>query len=270
MKDKNYGIKGIVISAMPVIKVLLAVLFIVALLTAGIGNDSGQKSSEQKMTAGSSANMQVTEAESNSALKTAASSEDDSSQDYIAISPHYRYTIPDTAENIGNPYEPNAENETFCDFRHGDTIYTIRSYQLDYNSAGLSEVVKSSLSYFDDIHYISETSSDSTFGEILNLRFEATDENGNNIEVAGYYWYDSDPKICCLEISSDKSVEGDAEQMIMDSVYRISSNKNMPPYEIDGSITDPDVDEAMRSQVEDAMREYYEPKPDYTDRVLKP
>lgn len=87
--------------------------------------------------------------------------------------------------------------------------------------------------------------------------------------MTGYYWYDTDPTICCLEVCNDTERSTEVEELLLKLVYKKLSD-NTQPYP-DGYVYEPDVDEAMKSQIEDAWREYNEPEPDPQDgRVLKP
>ena len=142
------------------------------------------------------------------------------STDSVPISDHYSYSVPDGVLGIWEPDELYAENEIFCDFEYDGDLYTIRSYVLEYSDTDLAELVKSYLAEFGDISYIDEQYSETDFGKMLTLKFETTDEYGDPVVVTGFYWYEMDPKICCLEVSSDEWRDGKAEQMILDSVYR--------------------------------------------------
>lgn len=192
-------------------------------------------------------------------------------KDYVNISAHFYYRLPDNVKAVWEPEELYAENETFCDFTYDDDWYTIRSYVLEYNNNDLADIVKADLSLFDNMAFIDEEYFDGKYGEILKIRFESIDEKGNPIVGTGYYWYESVPKICCLEVSSDSWRDGEVENMIINSIYRVSSGTTAP-YAVDEDEAWSNIqeEEAMNSIVEDAMRDYYEQKPDPSDRVLKP
>lgn len=191
-------------------------------------------------------------------------------KDYVNISTHFYYHLPDNVKDVWEPEELYAENETFCDFTYEDDWYTIRSYVLEYSDNDLAEIVKADLSLFDDMTFIDEEYIDGKYGEILKIRFESIDEEGNPVVGTGYYWYESVPKICCLEVSSDSWRYGAAEDMVKDSIYRVSSGTTAPYIVDEDAWSDQQKEEAMESLKEDAMRDYYEQKPDPSDRVLKP
>lgn len=186
-----------------------------------------------------------------------------STLDYVIISSNYRYTLPENLIGVWEPTDYYAENETFCDFTYADNEYTIRSYLLDYHEMELAELVKADLSQFDNMKFLDEQIIDGEYGNILRIKFEATDELGEYTAGIGYYWYESDPKICCLEISSDDWYDDEVDEMVMDSVYRIESSNNMPPSDAEEIWQEQQKEEAMNSLVEDAMNDYYEPEPEY-------
>lgn len=190
--------------------------------------------------------------------------------DYIIISPHYRYYLPDDILDVWEPTDYYAENETFCEFEYADNEYSVRSYLLDYSDKELSEIVKADLSQFDNMKFLEEQHFEDRYGDILMIRFEATDEIGEYTAATGFYWYDSDPKICCLEIASDDWHDDGVEEEILSRVYRVSSDNNEVPSNAEEIWQEQQKEDAMNSLVEDAMREQYDQEPDYTDRVIKP
>lgn len=190
--------------------------------------------------------------------------------DYVIISPHYRYYLPDDIQDVWEPTDYYAENETFCEFEYAYNEYSIRSYLLDYSDKGLSDIVKDDLSQFDNMKFLEEQHFEDRYGDILMIKFEATDEFGDYTAATGFYWYDSDPKICCLEISSDDWHDDGAEEEVLSRVYRVSSDNNEVPSDAEEIWQEQQKEEAMNSLVEDAMREQYDQEPDYTDRVIKP
>lgn len=190
--------------------------------------------------------------------------------DYVIISPHYRYYLPDDIQDVWEPTDYYAENETFCEFEYADYEYSIRSYLLDYSDKELSEIVKADLSQFDNMKFLEEQHFEDRYGDILMIRFEATDELGDYTAATGFYWYDSDPKICCLEIASDDWHDDGVEEEVLSRVYRVSSDNDEVPPDAEEIWQEQQKEDAMNSLVEDAMREQYDQEPDYTDRVLKP
>ena len=185
-----------------------------------------------------------------------------SAVDYVIISPHYRYSVPVDVLEVWEPDDYYYENETFSDYKYCDNVYTIRSYLLDYSDNELSYIVKNDLLQFDNMKFLEEQYIESRYGDILMIRFEATDEDGYYTAATGYYWYDSDPKICCLEISSDDWHDNGAEEEVLDSVYRISTDNNEAPSDAEEIWQKQQQEDAMNSLVEDAMQDYYEPGPD--------
>ena len=190
--------------------------------------------------------------------------------DYVIISPHYRYYLPDDIQDVWEPTDYYAENETFCEFEYADYEYSIRSYLLDYSDKELSEIVKADLSQFDNMKFLEEQHFEDKYGDVLMIRFETTDELGDYTAATGFYWYDSDPKICCLEIASDDWHDDGVEEEVLSRVYRVSSDNNEVPPDAEEIWQEQQKEDAMNSLVEDAMREQYDQEPDYTDRVLKP
>lgn len=192
-------------------------------------------------------------------------------KDSVNISPHYYYHLPEGLIDTWKPDERYFENETISDFTYEDNSYTVRSYMLEYCDDELANIVKTQLSLFNYMKFIDEEYINGKYGEILKIKFETQDDDGNLIVSTGYYWYESVPKICCLEVSTDTWHDGKAEEIIKDSIYKVSS-ENTGTYAIDEKETWTSIqeEEAMKSLAEDAMREYYEEKPDYTDRMIKP
>ena len=189
-------------------------------------------------------------------------------KDYVNISAHFYYHIPDNVEDIWEPDDLYAENEMFCDFRYNGNLYTIRSYVVEYADMDLAELMKKHLSGFDNMTFVDEEYIEGRYGEILKLRFEAADEDGDPVVGTGYYWYESLPKICCLEVSTDVWHDDGAEDMIKDSIYRVSSGST-PPYTVYDN-SEQYKEEAMDSLAQDALRDYYETEPDISDRIIKP
>lgn len=203
--------------------------------------------------------------------KTPANDDVIALKDYVNISPHYYYHLPDNVKAVWSPDDMYVGNETFCDFLYEGEQYTARSYILDYADEDLADTIKRELSYFDDTEIIDDEYIDGKYGEILKVRFETSDEEGIRLVVTGFYWYESSPLICCLEVASEEWHDGTAEDMIKDSVYRVSAGST-EPYMVDEDAWAREQNEdAMNSMAEDAMREYYEPYHDPNDdRVLKP
>ena len=191
-------------------------------------------------------------------------------KDYVNISSHYYYQLPENIEEVWTPDELYAANETFCDFTHDGNYYSVRSYMLDYRDEDLAEIVKGDLSLFDNMSFLDEEYVDGKYGEMLKLRFETAEDDGSPVSVTGYYWYDSSPEICCLEIASDEWREDGVAEMIKDSVYRVSSGTTAPYAINENAWEDAQQEEAMNSLAEDAMRDSYEQKPDISDRIIKP
>lgn len=72
-------------------------------------------------------------------------------------------------------------------------------------------------------------------------------------------------------MSTDVWRDDKAEELIKNSIYRVSAGTSAPysVNEID-AWSDVQEEEAMNSLAEDSLRDYYEQKPDPSDRVLKP
>jgi len=77
-------------------------------------------------------------------------------KDYVNISAHFYYQIPDNVEDIWEPDDFYAENEMFCDFRYNGNLYTIRSYVVEYADMDLAELMKEHLSGFDDMSFVDD------------------------------------------------------------------------------------------------------------------
>lgn len=161
-----------------------------------------------------------------------------------------------------------AENEVFCDFTYNGELYSIRSYVLE-GGGDLAETVKADLMLFDPMEIVSEEYVDGKYGRILVLRFESADEDGAPVVGTGYYWYETGPTICCLEVSTDEWRDDGPEEMVKDSIYMVSSGST-EPYEVPPDLSESQTDEAMDSLMDEALREYYEPKPGPGDYILKP
>lgn len=242
----------------------LAVLLIAVILIAWNGRDHESAVDSSAETQDATAQREYASEDESKAVN---SQREASKNDYVIISDRYRYDIPEGMEGIYEPDDYYEENETFCDFTYDGDLYSIRSYLLAFTNNELADIVKKSLSEFTGYELISEENIESNYGEVLKIRFEVTDEDGKFTAVTGYYWSDIDPHICCLEVSSDKWHEGKAEEMIMDSVYRIpsgSSGTSDIPSDAEQIWQDQQAEDAMNSMAEDAMREYYNPEPEPT------
>ena len=189
---------------------------------------------------------------------------------YLAISSNYRYHLPDGTFNVDGPYYDYFANEYWCDFNYNRTHYAVRSYAiLDAGSGKLQEEVHSMLSADEYVEIIKEKRVPTDFGDALRVEYDTEDREGVQLKVTGYYWYDTDPTICCLEVCNDAERSTEVEEMLLKLIYKKPSD-NTQPYP-DGYVYEPDVDEAMRSEIEDAWRKYNEPEPDpYDSRTLKP
>jgi len=194
----------------------------------------------------------------------------DINTDYLVISSNYRYHLPDDTFNVDGPYNDYFANEYWCDFNYNRIHYAIRSYAiLEAGSGKLQEEVHNMLSADEYVEIIKEEQVPTDFGDALRVEYDTEDRDGVHLKVTGYYWYDTDPTICCLEVCNDTERSTEVEEMLLKLVYKKRSD-NTQPYP-DGYVYEPDVDEAMKSQIEDAWREYNEPEPDpYDGRVLKP
>ena len=194
----------------------------------------------------------------------------DINTDYLAISSNYRYHLPDDTFNVDGPYNDYFANEYWCDFNYNRIHYAIRSYAiLEAGSGKLQEEVHNMLSADEYVEIIKEEQVPTDFGDALRVEYDTEDRDGVHLKVTGYYWYDTDPTICCLEVCNDTERSTEVEELVLKLVYKKRSD-NTQPYP-DGYVYEPDVDEAMKSQIEDAWREYNEPEPDpYDGRVLKP
>ena len=186
-------------------------------------------------------------------------------KDYVNISPHYYYHLPENVEDVWTPDEMYAENETLCNFLYNGNLYTIRSFILDWYDADLEDIVESDLKQFEGTTILDEEYVSGKYGKMLKVRFESEDEDGNPIVGTGYYWYESDPKICCLEVTTDVWRDDGPEEMVKDSVYRVSAGTT-PPYEVDD--LDYQKDEAMKSLIEEGVNDYYQPEPETGDFPL--
>ena len=69
-------------------------------------------------------------------------------------------------------------------------------------------------------------------------------------------------------MSTDVWHDDGAEDMIKDSIYRVSSGST-PPYTVYDN-SEQYKEEAMDSLAQDALRDYYETEPDISDRIIKP
>ena len=58
---------------------------------------------------------------------------------YVIISSHYRFILPDVVYDVWEPEDIYAENETFCELEYADNDYTVRTYLLDAGDKELSE-----------------------------------------------------------------------------------------------------------------------------------
>ena len=239
----------------------IAVLLLAVTVMAWNGHDHAADKESSADSQDTSAQREYAAPETGRAVNTERAA---SGKDYVIISARYSYDLPQGTIGVWEPEEYYEENETYCDFEHDGDRYTIRSYLLPFTSAGLEDIVKASLESFESFSLTGEERINSGIGEVLKLRFEVTDENGAPCVVTGYYWSDTDPHICCLEVSSDSWHDGEAEQMVLDSVRRTKTSGNstpMPPY-AEEAYNEQMEKEAMDSLAEDAMREYYEPEPE--------
>lgn len=187
----------------------------------------------------------------------------------LAISGNYRYHLPDNTYNVEGPYNDYFANEYWVDFEFNKTHYAIRSYAImEAGSGDLEKEIHSMMEADGYIDVVKEDRLDTAFGNVLRVEFETEDRDGVALKVIGFYWYDSEPTICCLELSNDTGVDAKVEDMLLKLVYKKSGSNR--PSEPDSYVYEPNIDEAMKSEIEDAWREYNEPKPDITDRVIKP
>ena len=255
------------------VKALMAVLAALLLLAALVG--FGYMSSNDSDTPAANDTEQATGDSAGSAEKSAQTPEGIVSlKDYVRISSHFYYHLPDNIYEVWQPEELYAQNETMCDFTEGDDLYTIRSYVLDWRDEDIADIVKADLMLFDDMKITGEEYIDGKYGEVLKISFETVDEEGAPLSGIGYYWYEAEPEICCLEVTTDltadNKVDDEVAKRVLDSVYRVSSG-DTAPYEVDESaVNDALKDEAMDSIAEDAARDSYDTKPDVSDRTLKP
>ena len=243
------------------VKALMACIAVMLILVLTLAfNDSDRDNSPNQ-------NSEISDIETNREYaeegKAVNSERSANKGDYVIISSNYRYSLPEDTIDIWEPEDYYAENETFCEFESSDNEYTIRSYLLEYSDAELTEIVKADLSQFDNMKFLEEQYIEGKYGDILMIKFEATDEDGLYTAGTGYYWYDLDPKICCLEISSDDWHKDGIEEKILDSIYRVSSDSNMVPPDAEEIWQEQQKEDAMNSLVEDAMKDYYEQEPDY-------
>ena len=272
-KEVNYAdgknVISVIINAISVrinmprgtVKALMAcfVIMLVAILRLGfnkLGNNNTTNQSDEVANAKTSREYTSEEGKAVNAERAA------NTGDYVIVSAHYRYSLPEDVIGVWEPEDYYAENETFCEFNSADHEYTIRSYLLEYSDADLTEIVKADLSKFDNMKFLDEQYIKGKYGDVLKIKFEATDEDGLYTAGTGYYWYDSDPKICCLEISSDKWHDDGTEEAILESVYRVSSDSNVAPPDAEEIWQEQQKEEAMNSLVEDSMKDYYEPEPE--------
>lgn len=191
--------------------------------------------------------------------------------DYLVISSSYRYHLPDGTFNVEGPYDDYFANEYWCDFNYNRIHYAIRSYAiLEAGGGKLQEEVHSMLSADEYVQIIKEERVPTDFGDTLRVEYDTEDREGVLLKVTGYYWYDTDPTICCLEVCNDAERSTAVEEMLLNLIYKKPAD-NTHPYP-DGYSYEPDIDDAMRSEIEEAWREYNEAEtePDYTDRVIKP
>ena len=240
----------------------LAVLLIAVVMMAWDHADSGSTADTETETPDAETQREYAGDEESRAVNSERPA---SGKDYVIISSNFRYTLPDGFEGIWEPDDYYEENEIFCDFTHDGNPYTIRSYLLQYSNNDLADIVKASLSQFDGYKYIDEEYIDGKYGKVLKIRFEETDYDGTFYAVTGYYWSDYDPHICCLEVSSDEWREDGVEEMILDSVYRVSTDSggSLVPSDADEIWQEQQKEEAMNSLIEDAMNDYYqEQEPD--------
>ena len=235
----------------------LAALVLVIIVLSFKSIDSASTSDNGAETAGSETSREYP-AEEGQAVNTERAA---NTGDYVIISSHYRYSVPEGTIEIWEPDDYYAENETFCDFEYADNEYTIRSYLLEYSDKELADVVKADLSQFDSMEFLDEQHIEGNYGDVLKIRFETKDDLGYFTAVTGYYWYESEPKICCLEVSSDGWFDDGVEEGILSSVYRVSSESGEVPPDAEEIWQEQQKEDAMNSLVEDAIRDQYEPEP---------
>lgn len=186
--------------------------------------------------------------------------------DYLTISTNYRYHLPDGTFNVEGPYNDYFANEYWCDFNYNRVHYAIRSYAImEAGSGNLEEEIHNMMTADGFIEIVKEELVVTDFCNVLRVEFDTEDSEGVELKVTGYYWYDSDPTICCLEVSNDTERNSEVEEMLLKLVYKksVSNSQSYPG----GYIYEPDVDEAMRSEIEDAWREYNEVEP-YKDPLF--
>lgn len=247
--------QGTVKALMSCFAVLLLLAVILAFNTLGSKDDANSTAD----TAGTEAGREYPADEEGKAVNKERAA---NAGNYVIISPHYRYLLPeDVLVDVWEPTDIYAENETFCELEYADNTYTVRSYLLDSSDKDLAEVVKGDLSQFDNMKFLEEQHFEDDYGDVLMIRFEATDEDGYHTAGTGYYWYDSDPKICCLEIASDDWHDDGVEEEMLSRVYRVSSDSSDVPAGAEEIWQEQQKEEAMNSLVEDAMRDQYEPDP---------
>lgn len=181
-----------------------------------------------------------------------------SGMDYVIISDRYRYSLPDEVVDVEEPDDYYEENETFCNFNNDGDLYTIRSYLLQDTDDELGDIVMRSISQFDGYKPVDEDYIEGRYGKVLRIRFEVTDDNGEFTAVTGYYWYDTGPHVCCLEVSSDGWHEDGVEEKVLDSVYRVDGDGNpdqMNPSDAEETWQEQQKQEAMDSIAKDSMLE---------------
>jgi len=244
----------------------IALLLIVAAMLAwdDAGGKSGKTADKSAEATDAPAQREyVTEEEKSKAVNSERAAK---SSDYVIISARYRYDLPEGTEGVWEPEDYYEENETYCDFVRDGDYYTIRSYLLTFINAELSDIVKASISQFDGYELIDQEYIDGKYGKVLKLKFASDDEDGNYTAVTGYYWSDIDPHICCLEVSSDEWRDGEVEDMIFDSVYRVEAETDtdyLVPDDAQEILDGQRSQEAMDSIAQDAMRDQYaEPEPE--------
>lgn len=194
----------------------------------------------------------------------------------VQISSHYFYKMPEGTLGVYDPEEVLAEREQFLEFKQDGDIYTVRSYVLDYSGTGLTEIVKASLSQFDGISFVSEETIEGKYTDVHVIKFEVDNDDGTTDKVTGFYWSEIDPKICCLEVIADERGDGKVEQMVMDSVYRITDSSDgagtdsgqqsgLSPSDMQKAYDDARMEEYQDQIVEDyyndQIKDYYENEP---------
>lgn len=135
---------------------------------------------------------------------------------FVDISAHYYYHMPEGTTGVWRADYPEEENETWCTFDYEEKPYEVRSYVFGYDGGDLDSVVKDKLSAGGVVTFEYEDKLEGRYGEVLRLRYET----GQGEKVIGYYWKESDTKICCLEVMPKEGGGSAPAEMIMNSVVK--------------------------------------------------